>query len=117
MQEPFASLCGFDPANADAYDRAAATYYNDIGALLVRIDILLNTEITRAGATPDFITSRQKQIADTISRQVDQRIGANRGLWIAACRDLPDAAEKRTFEFEPLRRRYPDWMRIIDERH
>jgi hypothetical protein len=104
-----------DPTNADSYDLASAAYHQDTSALLLRIDMLLSAEVVRAKAPADFMTSRQKPLADSLRRLVEQRIAANRGLWIDACRDLPDAAAKRIFEFQPLRERYPDWMRLIDD--
>jgi hypothetical protein len=104
-----------DPANTDAYDLAAITYHQDTSALLLRIDMLLTTEVARAKAPEDFMSSRQKTLAASLRRMVEQRIEANRGLWIDSCRDLPDAAMKRISEFQPLRERYPEWMRLIDD--
>jgi hypothetical protein len=104
-----------DPSNADAYDLAYAAYHQDIGALLLRIDMLLNTEMARAGAPKDFITNRQRPIQDSLTREIARATETNHGTWLAACRDLPDAATKRIYEFQPLRERCPEWMRLIDE--
>jgi hypothetical protein len=104
-----------DPSNAYSYDLAYATYHQDVVDLLLRIDILLSSEVARGGAPKDFITSREQPIQDALAREVRRAVETNPGAWLAACRDLPDAAAKRAYEFQPLRERYPDWMRLIDE--
>jgi hypothetical protein len=104
-----------DPSNADSYDLAYATYRQDVAELLLRIDVLLSSEVARVGAPKDFITSREQPIQDALAREVRRAVETNPGAWLAACRDLPGAAAKRAYEFQSLRERYPDWMRLIDE--
>jgi len=104
-----------DPANAASYDLAYGIYHQEVGALLLRIDILLNAEVARAGAPKDFITARQRPILEGLGREAQRAVDTNPAMWLAACRDLPEATTKRIYEFGALRERYPDWMRLIDE--
>ena len=103
-----------DPGNADAYDLAYALYGQETAPLLMRIDLLLNAEISRAGAPKDAIKDRQQPIIEMLNRQVQRSFTTNRNLWLQACRELPDAAKQRKFEFTPLHEKFPEDMRLID---
>jgi hypothetical protein len=104
-----------DSANADSYDLAYTTYHSDVTPLLLRIDILLTGEMARVGAPKDLISSRQQPIMDSLKRETQRTFEANPTMWLAACRELPTAATNRIYEFQSLRERYPEWMRLVDE--
>jgi hypothetical protein len=79
-----------DPSNAYSYDLAYATYHQDVVDLLLRIDILLSSEVARGGAPKDFITSREQPIQDALAREVRRAVETN------PVRGLPRAVMFRT---------------------
>jgi hypothetical protein len=85
-----------DSANAASYDRVYATYHQDLGDTIVRIDFLLTEEATRLGAKPDFFTSRLPRFSDIAAREAKRMAETNPGLFLAMCRSLPKAATDRT---------------------
>jgi hypothetical protein len=104
-----------DSTNSPSYDRAYVTYHQEVTPLLLRIDLLLNSEIARAGASKDLIISRQQPIMDSLKQEVQRAFETNPSMWLAACRELPEAAVHHTFEFQPLSERFPAEMKLIDE--
>src|SRR5271167_4044576 len=55
-----------DPTNADSYDRAYVIYHQEATPLLVRIDMLLSSEVARVGAPMNLITDKQKPIIEML---------------------------------------------------
>jgi hypothetical protein len=104
-----------DPANADSYDVAYGAYQQDVAGLLLRIDILLTSEAKRVGATEDSVAGQQKPLMDAAVRAARQAVEINPAAWLAACRKMTGAVAQHLREFKPLRERFPEDMRLIDE--
>lgn len=104
-----------DTANAISYDAAYATYHQDLGDILVRINFLLTEEAGRLGMAADFFTRQLPPFLDAGKREAARMAETNPGMYLAMCRSLPKAASQHTDLFRPLHEKYPDDMRLIDE--
>jgi len=104
-----------DSANAASYDAAYVAYHQDLGDIIVRIDFLLTEEATRIGVREDFFISQMPRFADIARREAKRMAETNPGTFLAMCRSLPTSAAQRADVFRPLRKKYPDEMRLIDE--
>ena len=63
----------------------------------------------------DYFTRQLPPFLDAAKREAERMADTNPSMYLAMCRSLPKAASQRTDLFQPLREKYPDDMRLIDE--
>lgn len=112
----YLGVCGVsDSENAEGFAAALDSYRQEVTPLLKRLDTVLRGALEREGDTQSdparmYAAANRaavKRIEDLRTKHPDQF-----GL---LCGGLLKTARERTAEFAPLRERFPDEMRMIDE--
>jgi len=104
--------CGIaDPVNS--YANIEKKYRKDTAPLITMIGIVVGNEARREGVERELFLETVERRVDSVSSATETAAEAEHSKHIDLCRALPEQAATQTGLFEPLDRKFPKEMKII----
>ena len=103
-------------ADATPYDKVYKKYQGEIRDVVVRIGYLVGQESRHAGVDKQSLFKSLDTMIDQAVDTSEQMARADPERFAFECKTLPNAMIEQTKLFEPLTMRFPDEMKIIQNR-
>ena len=106
--------CGrADPGNSTSYDKVYAKYHDEISGAVVKIGFLIGQEARLKGIDKETLFNFVERRVGAIGQEIERVAGLDSTRFMDLCHNLPKAAAAKIGPFEPLVRRFPQEMDII----
>jgi hypothetical protein len=108
-----------DPSSKQIYDGLGLrlTLDKDNASVAARALVVLREEGVRSGLAAESLVTLAGASKEMLTALVKANQASNPAGFLKGCKAQPDAARQRTGYFAPLRERFPEAVRTLDEWH